>query len=171
MLRQVRNVVNFLFVYLVFLIGFSSAFNLLIGNENQSFRSWGISLWVSENFRRFNSWQDHYFQGLSRWRWLGFNSRHKPVNNWKSLDLLWSWLALALMVVHAVIAIILLLNLLIAMLNQSYRYASCRVTTHSISDVIVEATVEHMCERANIILSYGATMRKDTKKMSDLYVS
>jgi len=127
--RQIFNVLNFLVVYVVFIVGFGAAFNITLSDSVYSFRSWPASI-------------------LSLFRVITGDG------TWDSIIQSSEYFSLALYVAHAIIGVILLLNLLIAMLNDSY------------ASVIAVATVEYLCEKANIIDSYDSAVKKQLKDLS-----
>jgi len=118
-LKMISNVIIFLIIFMVIVIGFALSFHVVIGANVDSFDSFGSSILTLFRIT------------YGQFDWSGIQNSHNG-------------LAVALYFLYVTTSAILLLNLLIAMLNQSY------------TQVISSAKSEYMIEKAGIILTYGS---------------
>jgi len=111
------NVLRFLVIYLVLTVGFAGTFSVLLSAQFYGFRTWASAILtlIQMTFGNVN-WD--FFNGLNDQYVMG------------------------LVVLYMFTSFILLLNLLIAMFNQSY------------SEVIAAAELEFLLERAKLLSEY-----------------
>jgi Polycystin cation channel len=127
--KELRDASIFLVVYLAVLFGFAVAFHMLVGVHYHDFRT----VW-SSTYALFRL-------SIGDFKTYSFGSTG-------------DYLAFVLFILYLAISVILLLNLLIAMLNQSY------------ANVYEEASLEYLSERAKVIQSYSIREWRDKAKKS-----
>jgi len=128
--QMIINLFVFFMIIMVFICGFSMAFQILLGDRDFANRSWGQS--IVNMFRVAIGDAD-----------------------WTTIQESGDILAYILFITYIIICTILMLNLLIAMLNQSY------------TAIIEKARSEYLVERAGLILGFGKDKVEKTKLLDE----
>ncbi|GLE06885.1 hypothetical protein PINS_up016554 [Pythium insidiosum] len=129
MTKMVKDVRRFLVLYAVFIVGYSGAFYELL--QGQSGYESFVNAFISTFLMMFASFDYSLFKSLWGLQWLVGN---------------------LLFVSHLIIAVVVLLNILIAMISTTY------------ADIWVAAEAEKLFTQASTIVQIEMTMKTSTRK-------